>query len=299
MSWEFEQVAGPYGFTEGPAWDGKALLFTDISTSRVMRYDPVSAECTTFRSGTNEANGLIFDKDGDLYACEGSTLFTDGEGGRRVSRYNADGTTTVVAQEFEGKRLNSPNDLAFDAQGRLWFTDPRYGDETADLELDHRSVYRLDPLGDDSWEITRVTFDTTSPNGILVSRDGTWLYVAQSAYGDNNPRELRRYPINDDGSTGACEVLHNFYPHRGIDGMCWDIDGNIIATAGWEESGPGPMLYVFAPNGRVLETHPLPTDQPTNCTFGGPDLQTLYVTAGGCLFRTRPGRKGYLIYPSS
>ena len=94
----------------------------------------------------------------------------------------------------------------------------------------------------------------------MVSRDGKWLYVAQSAYGDNNPRELRRYPINDDGSTGACEVLHNFYPHRGIDGICWDSDGNIIATAGWEESGPGPMLYVFASNGRVLETHPLPTD---------------------------------------
>jgi gluconolactonase len=298
MSWEFEQVAGPYGFAEGPAWDGEALLFTDISTSRVMRYDPASGECAAFRSGTNEANGLIFDKDGNLFACEGSKMFSDGEGGRRVSRYNADGTTTVVAQEFEGKRLNSPNDLAFDAQGRLWFTDPRYGDETADLELDHRSVYRLDPQGEDSWDITRVTYDTTSPNGILVSPDGTWLYVAQSAYGDNNPRELRRYPINDDGSTGACEVLHNFYPHRGIDGMCWDSDGNIIATAGWEESGPGPMLYVFTPNGRVLETHPLPTDQPTNCTFGDPDLQTLYVTAGGCLFRTRPGRKGYLIYPS-
>ena len=297
MSWEFEQVAGPYGFTEGPAWDGETLLFTDISTSRVMRYDPASGECATFRSDTNEANGLMFDKDGNLYACEGSTLFTDGEGGRRVARYNADGTTTAVAEEFDGKRLNSPNDLAFDAQGRLWFTDPRYGDETDDLELDHRSVYRLDPQGDGSWEIARVTYDTTSPNGLLVSRDGKWLYVAQSAYGDNNPRELRRYPVNDDGSTGACEVLHNFYPHRGIDGMCWDSDGNIIATAGWQQSGPGPMLYVFAPNGRVLETHPVPMDQPTNCTFGDTDLQTLYVTAGGCLFRTRPGRKGYLVYP--
>ena len=299
MSWEFEQVAGPYGFTEGPAWDGEAVLFTDISTSRVMRYDPASGECTAFRSGTNEANGLIFDKDGNLYACEGSKLFGDGEGGRRISRYNADGTTTVVVEDFEGKRLNSPNDLAFDAQGRLWFTDPRYGDETDDLELDHRSVFRLDPRADDSWDITRVTYDTTSPNGLLVSRDGKWLYVAQSAYGDNNPRELRRYPINDDGSVGAYEVLHNFYPHRGIDGMCWDSDGNIIATAGWEESGPGPMLYVFTPSGRVLETHPVPTDQPTNCTFGDPDLQTLYVTAGGCLFRTRPGRRGYLIYPPS
>ncbi len=264
-----------------------------------MRYDLVSGKCAAFRSGTNEANGLIFDKDGNLYACEGSKLFSDGKGGRRISRYNADGTTTVVVEDFEGKRLNSPNDLAFDAQGRLWFTDPRYGDETDDLELDHRSVFRLDPRADDSWDITRVTYDTTSPNGLLVSRDGKWLYVAQSAYGDNNPRELRRYPINDDGSVGAYEVLHNFYPHRGIDGMCWDSDGNIIGTAGWEESGPGPMLYVFTPSGRVLETHPVPTDQPTNCTFGDSDLQTLYVTAGGCLFRTRPGRKGYLIYPPS
>ena len=125
------------------------------------------------------------------------------------------------------------------------------------------------------------------------------LYVAQSEYGDSDDkkRELRGYPINDDGTVGEHEVLHNFFPHRGIDGMCLDTEGNIVATAGWEESGPGPMIYVFAPNGRVLETHPLPTDRPTNCTFGDADLQTLYVTAGGCLYRVRTERKGYLIYP--
>jgi gluconolactonase len=291
MTWTFEKVAGPFNFTEGPAWDGQALLFTDIPTSRIMRYDPQSGQTTEFRTGTNQANGLMFDKAGNLYACEG--------GGRRMARYNADGSTDVIVDRFEGKRLNSPNDLAFDQLGRMWFTDPRYGDDESDLELDHQSVYRADPGPDGSWQVQRVTYDATKPNGLLVTRDMKWLYVAQSHYGDGNARELRAYPINEDGSVGKFEVRHNFYPHRGIDGMCLDVEGNIIATAGWEESGPGPMIYVFAPNGRVLETHPIPIDRPTNCTFGDADLQTLYVTAGGCLWRTRTERKGYLIYPAA
>ncbi|MEM7032630.1 MAG: SMP-30/gluconolactonase/LRE family protein [Chloroflexota bacterium] len=289
MSWNFERVAGPLNFTEGPAWDGEAVLFTDIYTNRVMRYDPQSGETSVHRTDTNEANGLMLDKHGQLYACEG--------GGRRMVRYNQDGSTTVLADQFDGKRLNSPNDLAFDQQGRLWFTDPRYGDFEGDLELDHQSIYRLDPQDDGTWELHRVTYDTTKPNGLLISPDQKWLYVAQSHYGEGNARELRAYPINEEGSVGPYEVRHNFYPHRGIDGMCLDVAGNIIATAGWEESGPGPMIYVFAPNGRVLETHPVPVDRPTNCTFGDADLQTLYVTASGCLFRTRTARKGYLIYP--
>src|SRR5690606_28151575 len=146
-------------------------------------------------------------------------------------------------------------------------------------ELDHESVYRLDPQPDGSWRTIRMTYDTTAPNGLLVTPDMATLYVAQSKYGEGEKRELRAYPILPDGSLGAYEVLHNFYPHRGIDGMCFDEDGNIVATAGWELSGPGGMIYVFAPNGRVLETHPVPVDRPTNCTFGGADLRTLYVTS--------------------
>lgn len=289
MSWEFEQIAGPFAFTEGPAWDGKGLVFTDIPNGRIMRYDPQTGETIVFRTGTNEANGLMFDQAGQLYGCEG--------GGRRVVRYNADGTTTVIADQFEGKRLNSPNDLAFDRQGRLWFTDPRYTDREDDLELGHQSVFRADPQSDGSWTLRRVTYDTTKPNGLLISPDQKWLYVAQSHYGEGNKRELRAYPIKEDGAVGQYEVLHNFYPHRGIDGMCLDREGNIIATAGWQQSGPGPMIYVFAPNGRVLETHPVPVDRPTNCTFGGDDLKTLYVTASACLFRVQTERTGYLIYP--
>ena len=166
------------------------------------------------------------------------------------------------------------------------------------MELDHESVLRLDPQADGSWTVQRMTFDTTSPNGLLVSPDMKTLYVAQSKYGDGQLRELRAYPILDDGTLGEHEVLHNFYPHRGIDGMCLDSEGNIVATAGWEESGPGGMIYVFAPNGRVLETHPVPANRPTNCTFGGDDLSTLYVTSiDGQLMRAQTDRQGWLLYP--
>jgi gluconolactonase len=291
MSWRFTPVAGPFGFTEGPAWDGAALLFADIPTSRILRYDPASGETTVFAEGTHQGNGLMFDAAGRLYGCQGGD-------GRRVVRYEPDGSVTVVADHFQGKRLNSPNDLAFDPQGRLWFTDPRYGDFRDDMELDHESVFRCDPRPDGSWELVRVTFDTTRPNGLLISPDGSTLYVAQSEYGVDRKRELRAYDIAADGSVGPHRVLHNFYPHRGIDGMCLDAEGNIIATAGWEESGPGPMLYVFAPSGRVLETHPVPFDRPTNCTWGGVDLTTLYVTVGtGHLLAVETGRRGYLVYP--
>jgi gluconolactonase len=298
MQWRFEVVAGPVGFAEGPAWDGETLLFSDIRASRIVRHDPETGKTSIFREGTNEGNGLMFDAQGRLYGCQG------GSEGRRVVRYEPDGGVTVVADCFEGKRLNSPNDLAFDAQGRLWFSDPRYGDFRADMELDHESVFRADPgpSPEDprTWSLHRATFDTTRPNGLLVSPDGRTLYVAQSEYGADRKRELRAYPIRSDGSLGSHSVLHNFYPHRGIDGMCLDAEGNIVATAGWQESGPGPMIYVFTPTGRVLETHPLPFDRPTNCTWGGPDLSTLYITTGtGHLLSARTGRRGYLVYPAS
>ncbi|MFC6734258.1 MULTISPECIES: SMP-30/gluconolactonase/LRE family protein [unclassified Haladaptatus] len=288
MSWEFERVAGPFTFTEGPVWDGSGVLFTDIPEHRIMRYDVTSGRCTEVRTGTNHANGLKLGPDGGLYACE--------MGGRRLVRYEDDGTTVLVA-EYEGARLNSPNDIAFDPSGRLWFTDPFYDVPWLTdhhLELDHRSVYHLDPSAANP-ELKRATTDTTNPNGLLVSPNGEFLYVAESRHGEGAARELRRYPIAADGSVGEYEVLHNFYPHRGIDGMCFDADGNIVATAGAEASGPGPLLYVFTPSGRVLETHQSPDYRPTNCCFGDHDLRSLYVTGyEGCLYRARTDRQGLL-----
>ena len=296
MSWEFEHVAGGCGFTEGPAWDGEGVLFTDIPNSRIMRYVPATGACSVFRTGTNQANGLMLDKDGRLYACEGSVDPQTGAG-RCIARYEPDGGRTVIGDRSRGSRLNSPNDLAIDAQGRVWFTDPRYHDDYDPMELDHESVFRLDPQDDGTWSIHRMTYTTTKPNGLLIAPDQRTLYVAQSAYGGGALRQLRAYPILDDDTLGAFRILHDFGPHRGIDGMCLDTDGNIVATAGFEQSGPGPMIYVFAPSGRVIETHPVPEDRPTNCTFGDSDLRTLYVTAGGSLYRARTDRQGLLLYP--
>ena len=231
MAWQFEVLLEPIGLTEGPVWDGRCLLFTNIVNSRILKYDPDSGEISLWREGTNQANGLMLDANGLINACEG--------GGRRMVQYPEDGETIVVCDQFEGRRINSPNDLAIDSRGRIWFTDPRYGDCRGDMELDHESVYRLDPQADGSWRPVRVTYDTTAPNGLLLSPDEKTLYVAQSKNGDGEKRELRAYPVIEDDSggrnriVGAHAVLHNFYPHRGVDGMCLDTEGNIIATAGW------------------------------------------------------------------
>lgn len=292
MSWSFEQVVDPFetpgdapDVTEGPVWTGEAVLFSDIPNSRIYHYDPETGDCSVHREGTNLGNGLKFGPDGRLYACE--------QAPHRVVRYDEDGVT-VVASEYRGTRLNAPNDLAFDGDGRLWFTDPYYGPDESALELGHRSVYRADPVGD-GWDLTRVVDDTTNPNGILVSPDDDRLYVAELRGGEGANRELRAYPIRGDGSVGEHEVLHNFAPHAGIDGMCLDSEGNVVACAGSEESGPGPMVYVLASSGRVLSTHPYPGTRPTNCAFGGGDLGTLYVTGfDSGLHRAATDRTGYL-----
>jgi gluconolactonase len=303
MPWEFEAVAGPHEFTEGPVWDPKeeVVFFTDIPASTILRYNPDSAKCTEWATDTNRGDGLALGPDRCIYVCEMGT----GTDGHQVSRYNREGEKTVLADTYDGKRLNSPNDLVFDSEGRLWFTDPDYDDQE-DLELGHFSVYRLDPAGDPGdtdaadWELSRMTDDTTNPNGLLFSRDERILYVADSPYGEENDRELRAYSVEEERKgVGEYEVLHDFGPHRGIDGMCLTDAGNVVATAGWEASGPGGLLYVFTPKGRVLETHPYPADRPTNCAFGGEDLSILYATGfDGHLYRAETDRVGYPVPPS-
>lgn len=290
MAWNFEQIAGPFGFTESPVWTGESVLFSDIPNSRILEFDISTGECSTYLSKTNNANGLKYSPDGELFACEVA--------GRRIARYRPDGKSTSVVDTYDGNRLNSPNDLSFDDDGDLWFTDPRYvgnaaGLDADDRDLDHDSVYHVRQT-DDTWSVKRVTEDTTRPNGILVSKDQSRLFVAQSDPREGKACELRSYTIYDNKKIGDYSVLHNFNPHWGIDGMCLDENGNIIATAGSTESGPGPMLYVFAPSGRVLETRPYPGEQPTNCCFGGEDLKTLYVTGDGCLYRAVTDRIGLL-----
>ena len=239
MSWKFELVAGPYGGTsEGPAWDGTALLFTHIPTSRILRFDPGTGETVEHITGTGNANGLMLDVSGILYACQG--------GARRVVRYELDGAVTVLTDGFDGQRLNIPNDLAIDLKGRVWFTDPYYegaggpwSEDRANKDLDHDSVYRLDE-SEDGWDITRVTFDTTRPNGLLFSLDHSVLYVAQSGRRDDEKRELRAYPVLEDGSLGSYTKLHDFGAHRGIDGMVLDTGGQHRRHGGAQGERPGP-----------------------------------------------------------
>ena len=300
MEWRFELIEWPYGgVTEGPIWDGETVYFTHIPTSRIVRYDLVNESISEWRRGTNRTNGLAHDTQGRLYGCC--------SGGRSIVRFEPDGSTTTVADRVDSRKLNTPNDLAIDHQGRIWFTNPwNVGNiDPAEVEeLDNRSVLRADPQPDGSYTVARVTFDTTMPNGVLVSQDDSTLYVAESNSADIGlDRELRAYPINDDGSLGPYNTLHTFGKdrdavHRGIDGMCFDVDGNIIATAGWPDGGPGPMIYVFSPTGRVLETHRVPARMPTNCCFGGPDRTTLYVTSTeGHFFRAKTDRVGWAMYP--
>ena len=300
MQWKFELLMKPPAvpLTEGPVWDGECLYFTHIRASRIMRYDPKSGAITEWRSGTNRTNGLAFDAQGRLFGCC--------SGGRSIVRFDPDGRTVTIADRVGGEKLNTPNDLAIDRRGRIWFTNPwNEGniDATEHQELDNRSVLRADPQQDGSYTVTRVTFDTTQPNGLLVSQDQSMLYVAGSGYARGIARELRAYPIRADGSLGTYSTLFTWGEdanevHRGIDGMCLDAEGNIVACAGWELSGSGPMIYVLTPTGRVLETHPVPANRPTNCCFGGPDMTTLFVTTTqGHFFRAQTDRVGWAMYP--
>jgi gluconolactonase len=292
MTWKFKPVIDDLGrFTEGPAWDGEGLYFSHVIDSKILKYVPGTDQLLTKFEDTEAANGLKFGPDGNLYACK-----MDGE---RVDRYERDGSTTVVADSFEGTRLNAPNDLAFDAAGNLWFTNPQYEDFKGGTELNHASVHMTD-VTEDGGETKRMTYDTTKPNGILVSEDQQELYVAEGSNDeDHNQFQLRAYQING-AELGAFRTLHTFHPHRGIDGMCLDSKGNIIGCAGNHESGPGPLLYVFNTDGRVLETHPYPNGAPTNCTFGGDDLSEIYVTDhNGGLYRAETNRTGIIKPPAN
>lgn len=300
MSWKFELLLKPDGdvISEGPVWTGEDILFTLIRKSKIMRLDPKTNAITEWRTGTNRTNGLCFDEKGRLFGCC--------SGGRAIVHFDADGKNVVVADRVDGKKLNTPNDLAIDRKGRIWFTNPINDgnwDKTEVSELDNRSVLRADPQKDGSYKVTRVTFDTTQPNGILISKDNRTLYVAESSYTMGIARELRAYPIREDGSLGAYDTLFTWGQdargvHRGIDGMCLDAEGNIVTTAGYEVTGPGPMIYVITPIGRVLETHPVPAARPTNICFGGADLSTVFVTTTqGHVFRAQTDRVGWAMYP--
>lgn len=275
-----EKLWGEGSFTEGPAHgpDG-CIYFTDIGNA-IMKFDPVSGKTSPYRMPSGRANGLDFDPLGRLVACEGANT----GGKRRVTRTEKDGKIIVLAEKWEGKRFNSPNDLTIDRKGRVYFTDPRYvGDEKR--ELDAESVYRID----DGGKVTRLITDVEKPNGIVLSPDMKTLYLADSG---PKKRQLLAYPLAEDGSIGKKKVLYDFEKERGIDGMCVDEKGRIFATAGRNRSGG---VWVFSSVGKKLDFIPTP-ETPSNCVFGGKDRDILYITAGKSLYRIKLNTRGFAVF---
>ncbi len=258
---EVKKLVGDCKFTEGPAYSPKGfLLFSDIPNSRIVRVndDGMSSD---FMKPSGKSNGLIFDSSGHLYACQGEA--------RRVVRISGvDGKIEVLCDQFEGKKLNSPNDLALDYAGGLYFTDPRYGSEE-DRELPVMGVYYVDADG----KTTRVIDSLQRPNGVLVAAAGQQLIVAEP-----NKREVWMYSITGPGKIGAGRVIFTSdmaLDGGGPDGMALDAEGRIYCTY--------KSVVVLSPAGELIGRIPVP-EQPANCKFGGPDNKTLFITARTSLY---------------
>lgn len=265
-------------FTEGPAYGkDQCVYFSDIG-NRIMKFDPATKITTEYRNPSGRSNGLDFDSIGRLVAAEGANT----GGNRRITRTEKDGKITVIADNFEGKKFNSPNDLVIDSKNRIYFTDPRYvGDEPR--ELDHESVFMISPSG----KVSIATRECKKPNGIAISPDEKTIYIAENDPKGN--KQLVRFNIKEDGTLDTKKTLHDFGKSRGIDGMCVDEKGNIFATAG---TGKETGVYVFNPMGKIIDFVNTP-ETSSNCIFAGKERNILYITAGVSLYRVQVNTKGY------
>ena len=249
-----EKLTGDFNFVEGPAADAQGnIYFTDIPNNRIHKWS-LDGKLSTFRENSGGANGLYFDKDGNLLACEG--------GGRRLVSIDKQGQVTVLADSCQGKKFNSLNDLWIDPKGGVYFTDPRYGNRDS-MEQDGEHVYYLSP---DRKKLIRVINDMVRPNGLIGTSDGKLLYVA-----DHGGRKTFVYTVNEDGSLSNKKL---FAP-EGSDGMTIDNEGNVYLTTN--------VVAVYNSKGQKIETIQVP-EQPANVTFGGKDNQILFITARTSLY---------------
>ncbi len=250
------EIASGFQFTEGPVWIARreALVFSDIPADEMKLWTP-GGGVESFRKPSGNANGNTLDREGRLLTCE--------HGNRRLSRTEADGRVVTLADSFEGKRLNSPNDVVVKSDGSVWFTDPPYGIRAEQIEQPCNYLFRLDPL---SGELTTVADDFDRPNGLCFSPDEKWLYVADSS----GRHHIRIFEVGEDNTLRGGQVFATIEP--GVpDGMRVDMAGRLYSTAGdgvWVINAEGYLL------GKIL----LP-QTPANCTFGGPGRRTLYITA--------------------
>lgn len=276
-------IAASVAFNEGPAVSPAGdVYFTEIAGQRILKYTPGDSDWSVFRHPSGRANGLAFDPQGRLVACEGANT----GGNRRVTRTDLEaGEIEVLAESYEGKRLNSPNDLAIASDGRIYFTDPRYGGQEG-RELETEDVYLIRPSG----ELERVATapDIRKPNGIGYSPDEKTLYVADTQPGPPSEARIVKFDVAEDGTLSNPRVHYSFGEGRGVDGMAVDSQGRIYGAAGLMNGRPdNPAgVYVISADGDLEEIIPVPEDAATNCTLTR-DGSTLYITAGKLLLERK------------
>lgn len=289
-----------HGAGEGPAWHPELGLLTSGEGHINLR--DRDGKSSVYRENAG-SNGLMFDREGRLVICEPVR--------RRVSRIEADGSTMVLAESFEGHKFNQPNDLTMDSKNRIYFSDPRYGDRGG-MELrdaggrEIEGVYRIDPDG----QVTRIiTHEVDRPNGLVVTHDDKYLFVADNNNSSGGARKLWRFNFQDGGmvDVSSQKLIHDWKTTRGPDGMKLDAEGRLYVAAGINKPNPPHEtadtptagIYVFSPTGELLQFVRIPRDETTNCAFGGDDLKTLFVTAGGSLWSIQTAVAGSPVWPPS
>ena len=295
-------------FTEGPAVaPDNCVYFSDITftagsgmqAGNIFKYDPKTGKTTVYRSPSGMSNGIKFDAQGRMVVAEGADF-----GGRRITRTDMKtGRSTIIAGLYNGRPFNAPNDITIDEKGRIYFSDPRYlGHEPIEQPL--MGVYRIDPDG----AVHLIITDAGKPNGVAVSPDQKTLYVVSNDDGWWAPElitekeamvklkgrmALLAYDLAPDGTAKFREVLVDYLPEDGPDGLVVDAEGNIYAAVR-DETRPG--IRVYSPQGKELAY--IPTPIPTNVAFGrGKYSKTLYVTAGHMLYKIRMMKDGYQLPP--
>lgn len=275
-----ERLADGCKWAEGPAYLDGGVVWSDIPNNRMLRWDEASGAVSVFRAPSDFANGNTLDPQGHLVTCEHGT--------RRVTRTEADGSITVLADRFDGKRLNSPNDVVVRSDGSVWFTDPSYGIDSdeegyqAESEIGACHVYRVDP---DSGEVRIAADDFVMPNGLAFSVDERRLYVSDTGATkiEGGPAHIRVFDVGDDGSLSGGEVFATSTAGL-FDGFRFDTDGRL-----WTSAGDG--VHCLDPDGTLIGKVRL-SEETANVVFGGPARDRLFITATSSLYAVAVAVRG-------
>ncbi|WP_299608876.1 SMP-30/gluconolactonase/LRE family protein [uncultured Tateyamaria sp.] len=261
-------------WSEGPVWfaAGRYLVWSDIPNNRMLRWDETDGSVSTFRQPSNNSNGNTVDRQGRLVSCEHLA--------RRVTRTEHDGTVTVIADSYDGKRLNSPNDVVVKSDGSVWFTDPSYGilmdyeGDRAESEIGACHVYRVDP---DTGDVQIMADDYLKPNGLAFSPDESQLYIADTGatHAPDGPKHIRRHDVAADGSLSGGEVFATCTEGL-FDGFRLDRDGRI-----WTSAADG--VHCYDPDGTLIGKVHIP-ELVANVCFGGPKLNRLFICGTTSLY---------------